>query len=140
MFEVYAWNPRDKKCSQYYYGGMLGNRNKFQTVEECQRSCHDAVLRMLVFYSLVFQHSTFLNFLGNQLDFSPTRRYSAVNRLYETVQIALNIEQVGSGFFKLIAQPSGKALAATRKDNTPSIEMQESNADETQQWEIIPNR
>jgi hypothetical protein len=52
MFEVYAWNPRDKTCTKFYYGGVLGNRNRFKTSDECLRSCRDAVLRALTFLLL----------------------------------------------------------------------------------------
>jgi len=44
-FEVYAWQARNKTCTKFVYGGLLGNRNRFETIEECQRSCRDAVLR-----------------------------------------------------------------------------------------------
>lgn len=46
--ESYAWQPRTRTCQKFIFGGMLGNRNRFTTVEECDRSCHDAVLRAFV--------------------------------------------------------------------------------------------
>jgi hypothetical protein len=58
--------------------------------------------------------------------------------LYETLQIALNFEQVDNDYFKLIVQPNGKILSVINKDNTPSIEEQESTDDETQHWDVIP--
>jgi hypothetical protein len=48
----------------------------------------------------------------------------------------MNLEQVANGYFKLTAQPSGKVFGVN--DKTASIEMQESNGDETQQWDVIP--
>ncbi len=72
------------------------------------------------------------------MDFKPTRRYSAINRLRETIQIALNIEQLDRGYFKLTAQPEGKVVGLTTEGNTPTLAMQESNGAETQQWDIIP--
>ena len=49
-FESYAWQARDKKCTKFVYGGMIGNRNRFETSEECYQSCHDAVLGGLFFF------------------------------------------------------------------------------------------
>jgi hypothetical protein len=46
-FEVYAWQARNKTCTKFTYGGLLGNRNRFDTNEECYHTCHDAVLRAL---------------------------------------------------------------------------------------------
>jgi len=58
--------------------------------------------------------------------------------MYETFQIALNLEQVDNGYFKLTVQPEGKVLSVTNKDKTPNIETQDWNGQETQQWDIIP--
>ena len=44
FFQVFAWDARTKKCTQFVYGGMLGNRNRFDTSEECKRACRAAVL------------------------------------------------------------------------------------------------
>ncbi|CAF0833466.1 unnamed protein product [Rotaria sordida] len=118
-FEVYAWQASNKTCMKFIYGGMQGNRNRFSTNEECYQSCHDAVLR-------------------HQLDFKSNHRYSAANRLYEIVQIALRVEKVDNGYFKLFAEPSGKVLGITNTRNEVNMEMQESNDDQTQHWDIIP--
>ncbi|CAF4144527.1 unnamed protein product, partial [Rotaria sp. Silwood2] len=118
-FEVYAWQASNRTCTKFIYGGLYGNRNRFETSEECYRSCHNAVLH-------------------HQLDFKTTHRYSAVNRLHEIVQIALHLEKVDNGYFKLIVQPQGKALGITNKHNTTSIEVQQSNNNQTQHWDIIP--
>ncbi|UJR36437.1 hypothetical protein I4U23_029160 [Adineta vaga] len=118
-FEVYAWDARNKTCNKFVYGGLMGNHNRFQTSEECLKSCRDAVLR-------------------KQLNFHPTRRYSAVNRLHETFQIAMNIEQNDQHQFKLITQPSGKVLSVIGKDKSIDVETQDFNNDKTQLWDIIP--
>ncbi|CAF0736059.1 unnamed protein product [Adineta steineri] len=118
-FEVYGWNAQNKTCTKFIYGGALGNRNRFEASEECLQSCHDAVL-------------------SKQLHFNPTRRYSAVNRLHEQFQIALNLEQVENGYFKLIAQPDGKLLSVVIPNGKPSIEIQDFTGEETQLWDIIP--
>jgi hypothetical protein len=58
--------------------------------------------------------------------------------LYETYQIALNLEKVDDDYFKLIVQPSGKVLSITNDQKISSIEIQESTNDTTQHWDIIP--
>lgn len=72
------------------------------------------------------------------MNFVSTHRYSAVNRLYENFQVALNIEQVDDGYFKLTVQPSGKVLGVTKKNDEFSVEPQELNGNVTQHWDIIP--
>jgi len=91
-----------------------------------------------VFIFLFFSLDYFENLLDEQLNFDPSRLYSAVNRLYETYQIALNLEQVDDDYFKLIIQPNGTVLSVTNEENTPSVETQESNGNITQHWDIIP--
>ncbi|CAF4558645.1 unnamed protein product [Rotaria sp. Silwood1] len=118
-FEVYAWQASNRTCTKFIYGGMFGNRNRFETSEECSLSCHDAVLR-------------------HQLDFKATHRYSAVNRLYELAQIALHLEKVDNGYFKLIAQPSEKVLGITNENDGTDIALQQPNNTQTQHWDIIP--
>ena len=44
-FPSYAWSARSQSCAPFVYGGALGNRNRFQSEEECKQKCHDAVLR-----------------------------------------------------------------------------------------------
>ncbi|CAM2709547.1 unnamed protein product [Rotaria socialis] len=114
-FEVYAWQASNRTCTKFVYGGALGNRNRFEDIEECYRSCHDAVL-------------------NHQLDFNPTRRYTAVNRLYENIQLSLNIEHVDNGYFKLILSPFAKVLGITDRD----VSLQIFNNNQTQHWDIIP--
>jgi hypothetical protein len=58
--------------------------------------------------------------------------------LYEKYEIALNLEKVDDDYFKLIVQPSGKVFSVTNDEKTLSIEIQESNNDRTQHWDIIP--
>jgi len=117
--EAYSWQARNKTCTKFIYGGLSGNRNRFTTYDECYQSCRDAVLR-------------------KQTTFNPARRYSVVNRLYKTFQIASNFEQVDDGYFKIIVQPNGQVLSVNTKDITGSIDLQESNNDIKQHWDIIP--
>ncbi|CAF0781069.1 unnamed protein product [Adineta ricciae] len=119
FFELYTWNARNRTCTKFVYGGLLGNHNRFQTKEECYKACHDAVLH-------------------KQLKFHPTRRYSAVNRLHEMFQIALNIEEVDHYYFKLISQPSGKVLSVITSDKSLTIGTQDFRNDNSQLWDIIP--
>jgi len=97
---------------------------------------------MMLFYVCLFCKRIIVSyheiFLDKQLNFNPTHRYNAVNRLYKTLQIALNLEQVDNDYFKLIVQPNRKILSVINKHNTPSIEEQESTGDETQHWDVIP--
>ncbi|KAM4626763.1 tissue factor pathway inhibitor [Discoglossus pictus] len=37
----YFYNTKSKKCEKFKYGGCLGNRNNFMTVEECQTTCEN---------------------------------------------------------------------------------------------------
>lgn len=38
-FEKYFFNKKSRKCEKFVYGGCLGNENRFDTEEECQKSC-----------------------------------------------------------------------------------------------------
>ena len=40
----YFDNP-EKRCMPFYYGGCEGNDNRFDTIEDCQRSCPSAFLQ-----------------------------------------------------------------------------------------------
>ena len=35
----YFYNVTAKKCEKFYYGGCGGNRNRFQTMHQCQTTC-----------------------------------------------------------------------------------------------------
>ncbi|KAG1682368.1 Papilin [Nymphon striatum] len=37
--KMYFFNPATSSCEVFYYGGCEGNRNNFQTVEECEAEC-----------------------------------------------------------------------------------------------------
>ena len=39
LFEYYYHNFETKKCEKFFYGGCKGNGNRFDTEEECQKSC-----------------------------------------------------------------------------------------------------
>lgn len=36
------YDKTDGVCREFYYGGCLGNRNRFRTRKECEDSCSDA--------------------------------------------------------------------------------------------------
>ncbi|XP_007644814.1 tissue factor pathway inhibitor isoform X1 [Cricetulus griseus] len=37
----YFYNNQSKQCEQFKYGGCLGNRNNFETLDECKSICED---------------------------------------------------------------------------------------------------
>ena len=41
-FPRYFYNATSSKCEKFYYGGCLGNKNNFRTIQECTRKCRRA--------------------------------------------------------------------------------------------------
>ncbi|XP_037912489.1 kappaPI-actitoxin-Avd3c-like [Hermetia illucens] len=39
LFYRYAYNPENKTCEKFVYGGCDANRNNFVTKEDCERKC-----------------------------------------------------------------------------------------------------
>ncbi|CAG2164672.1 unnamed protein product, partial [Oppiella nova] len=39
LFPKWHYSPSDKTCKSFDYGGCGGNRNKFETIEECLDAC-----------------------------------------------------------------------------------------------------
>lgn len=39
IFYKFGFDPVQKKCVQFVYGGCGGNRNRFDTIEACQAYC-----------------------------------------------------------------------------------------------------
>ncbi|OON16314.1 Kunitz/Bovine pancreatic trypsin inhibitor domain protein [Opisthorchis viverrini] len=42
--ESYFYNASAKECQTFIYGGCHGNRNSFETVDECLRVCSPTTL------------------------------------------------------------------------------------------------
>ncbi|RCN30022.1 Kunitz/Bovine pancreatic trypsin inhibitor domain protein [Ancylostoma caninum] len=43
MLKRYAYDNKKKRCVQFIYGGCKGNKNNFESMEECTRTCKKAV-------------------------------------------------------------------------------------------------
>ncbi|XP_028178942.1 trypsin inhibitor-like [Ostrinia furnacalis] len=39
LFHVYGYDPDCGECKEFIYGGCHGNRNRYDTLEECQAAC-----------------------------------------------------------------------------------------------------
>lgn len=35
----FGYNPEAGECTEFIYGGCKGNKNRFETEEECQNAC-----------------------------------------------------------------------------------------------------
>ncbi|NWU68591.1 TFPI1 inhibitor, partial [Pterocles burchelli] len=53
-FSRYFYNKETKICEVFKYGGCLGNQNNFKNLEECQATCQDNLLSLILFFLLVF--------------------------------------------------------------------------------------
>ncbi|GFQ81328.1 boophilin-H2 [Trichonephila clavata] len=40
---MYYYDPQYQMCRKFYYRGCKGNRNRFSSIEECERRCPDDV-------------------------------------------------------------------------------------------------
>ena len=80
----------------------------------------------------------FLFYLDRQLNFSRSRRYSLVNRLSPTTQIACNLETIDDGYFSIILAANSKVLGVRLENSTANVDVQVANGNELQQWDIIP--
>lgn len=72
------------------------------------------------------------------MTFSESRRYSLVNRLIPTTQIACNLQVIDEGYFTISLAPNGKVLGVRLEDGTANADVQVASGDELQQWDIIP--
>lgn len=51
-YKKYYYDSDRNICSEFIYGGCLGNTNRFETLEECKQSCFvDESLRKIIFIS-----------------------------------------------------------------------------------------
>jgi hypothetical protein len=39
IIQQYYYNAQLRSCQLFYWGGCLGNQNRFNSREQCQRSC-----------------------------------------------------------------------------------------------------
>nr|Q6ITC1.1 RecName: Full=Kunitz-type serine protease inhibitor homolog mulgin-1; Flags: Precursor [Pseudechis australis]AAT45400.1 mulgin-1 [Pseudechis australis] len=39
LFQAFYYNPVQRTCLKFRYGGCKGNPNTFKTIEECKRTC-----------------------------------------------------------------------------------------------------
>ncbi|XP_037959678.1 kappaPI-actitoxin-Avd3b-like [Teleopsis dalmanni] len=39
LFHRYAYNAENHKCEEFIYGGCAGNKNNFDSLEECEQKC-----------------------------------------------------------------------------------------------------
>ncbi|KAH8351770.1 hypothetical protein KR084_010524, partial [Drosophila pseudotakahashii] len=39
MIRRFYYNPGDKKCTKFIYGGCQGNGNNFLSIEACEAAC-----------------------------------------------------------------------------------------------------
>ncbi|CAH8499259.1 unnamed protein product [Heterobilharzia americana] len=47
IFIRYFYNISSNKCEKFSYGGCLGNRNRFESLEECKAKCETQIGRSL---------------------------------------------------------------------------------------------
>ncbi|XP_029636494.1 carboxypeptidase inhibitor SmCI isoform X2 [Octopus sinensis] len=41
LFLRYYYNHKSQRCEDFFYGGCMGNRNKFLTIEDCKKACQN---------------------------------------------------------------------------------------------------
>nr|B5L5R0.1 RecName: Full=Blackelin-4; Flags: Precursor [Pseudechis porphyriacus]ACC77797.1 blackelin-4 precursor [Pseudechis porphyriacus] len=39
IFHAFYYNPDQRQCLEFIYGGCYGNANNFKTIDECKRTC-----------------------------------------------------------------------------------------------------
>lgn len=45
----YYYNITTEECEEFNYGGCKGNRNNFETIEECVDKCEPSIFIILLF-------------------------------------------------------------------------------------------
>nr|XP_033504029.1 kunitz-type protease inhibitor 1-like [Epinephelus lanceolatus] len=57
-FSRWYYDPLDRKCSRFTYGGCDGNKNNFEEEEKCKETCKGVTERNVFFKGLFYRYET----------------------------------------------------------------------------------